>query len=274
MQQLMNVLTVGAVYALAAVGYALVFSVLNMVNFAHTDVLTFGAYVGLYVSRAFGFGLFGQLAAGALAGAALGFLCERLCFRRAVGDSLRLMTAAIGVSVVLEYGMMLCFSAQPQAYGGQERTWSLWGMRVGENRLVAVCLAAAVFAGIAVFLRTRRGRQVRAFSQDALGAASVGVSKDAVLDLTFALSGAAAALAGVLYGRLYVVTPLMGATIGMKAFVCTVAGGKGSLWGAVLGAYLLSAAETAVCVFLGSGAKDAVAYVVLIVALLLTESRR
>lgn len=271
MQQIVNSLTVGAVYSLVTVGYAMVFSVLNMINFAHTDMMMLGAYAGYLVAKAGG-GLFWQIAVGTLVGGVASAVVERTVYRRLYGKSpLKLMTAAISVSVILQYSVMMAFSASPRPYpmGQLSDTVSFFGAKTTEMRLFAVGITAAVFIFLAVLVaRTKTGLHIRAAAQDALGAMAVGVDRNRVISLTFLIGGAAAGLAGVTYGNVYLITPLMGGNIGIKAFVCTVAGGKGSLLGAVLGAFLLSFSETAVCTFFGSGYKDAVSFVILIVCLL------
>ena len=274
MQQIVNSLTVGAVYALVTVGYAMVFSVLNMINFAHTDVMMLGAYAG-YLVAASGGGIFAQLLAAVLAGALTSLAVERFLYRPLYNASaMKLMTAAIAVSVILEYSVMLIFTAQPRAYPSGELSDAVlaFGVKTTELRLFAVGLSAVLFAALAlVVAKTKTGLRMRAAAQDPVGALTVGINRNRIISLTFAIGGAAAAVAGVVFGNLYLITPLMGANIGIKAFVCTVVGGKDSLWGAVLGAFMLSFSETAVCIFLGSGYKDAVSFVILISALLLAK---
>lgn len=274
MQQIVNSLIVGAVYSLVTVGYAMVFSVLNMINFAHTDMMMLGAYAGYLVAR-MGGGLFLQIAVGMAVGGLASMVVERTIYRRLYDKSpLKLMTSAIAVSVILQYSMMMLFSASPRPYpmGQLADTVSLFGAKTTELRLFAVVITIVVFTALAFLVaKTKTGLHIRAAAQDSLGAMVVGINRNRVISLTFLIGGAAAGLAGVMYGNMYLITPLMGGNIGIKAFVCTVAGGKGSLWGAVLGAFLLSFSETAVCTFLGSGYKDAVSFVVLIVILLLSK---
>ncbi len=274
MQQILNSLTVGAVYSLVTVGYAMVFSVLNMINFAHTDMMMLGAYAGYLVARQGG-GLFLQIVVGTTVGAVMSAVVERSVYRRLYDKSpLKLMTSAIAVSVILQYSVMMAFSASPRPYptGQLSDAVSLFGAKTTELRLFAVGITAVVFTALAFLVaKTKTGLHIRAAAQDSLGAMAVGIDRNKVISLTFLIGGAAAGLAGVMYGNMYLITPLMSGNIGIKAFVCTVAGGKGSLWGAVLGAYLLSFSETAVCTFLGSGYKDAVSFVILIAVLLFNK---
>lgn len=271
MQQIINSLSVGAVYALVTVGYAMVFSVLRMINFAHTDMMMLGAYAGLVAAELGGNALVQFLTAAAV-GAAMSAAVERIVYRPMyAAPPIKLMTSAIGVSVILEYSTMMLFTAQPRAYPADEfsNSLSFFGIKTTELRLFAVVLCAVLFAALAFLVsKTKTGLFMRAAAQDRVGAMAVGINRNRIISLTFTIGGAAAAVAGVLFGKLYLITPLMGANIGIKAFVCTVAGGN-SLWGAVLGALLLSFSETAVSVFLGSGYKDAVSFVVLIAVLLL-----
>ena len=245
-----------------------------MINFAHTDVMMLGAYAGLMAAKAGG-GIALQLAVAVLVGVAASTMIERVVYRPLYNSpSLKLMTAAIGVSVILQYSVMLIFTAQPRAYpsGEMADAISIFRIKTTELRLFAVGLSMALFALLALLVtRTRIGLHIRAAAQDKIGAMAVGINRNRIISLTFAIGGAAAAVAGVIFGNLYLITPLMGANIGIKAFVCTVLGGKGSLSGAVIGAFLLSFSETAVSTFLGSGYKDAVSFVVLLVTLLLSK---
>lgn len=272
MQQILNSLSVGAVYALVTVGYAMVFSVLRMINFAHTDMMMLGAYAGL-VTAQLGGGTFVQFLTAILVGAGVSAAVERTVYRPLyTATPLKLMTAAIGVSVILQYSTMLVFTAQPRAYPTTDLSDSVsfWGIKTTALYLFAIAVSAILFSVLAfVVAKTKTGLWMRAAAQDAIGAMAVGINRNRIISFTFTIGGAAAAVAGVLFGKLYLITPLMGANIGIKAFVCTVVGGKGSLSGAVLGALLLSFSETAVSVFLGSGYKDAVSFVILIVFLLL-----
>lgn len=268
MQELFNSLTVGAIYALVTVGYAMVFSVLGMINFAHTDMMMLGGYVG-YLAAGAGLPIFFQLVSASAVGAGMSVFVEKAVYRRLSG--LKLMTAGIAVSVILEYTIMLIFTAEPRAYIplALSDTVRIAGLKTTQLRLFAVAAAVLMFTVLAfLILKTKTGLHIRAAAQDSLGAKAVGIDCGRAVSATFAIGGAAAAIAGVIYGNLYVITPLMGSTVGIKAFVCTVAGGKGSLWGAVIGALLLSVSETAVSVFLGSGYKDAVSFVILIAVLL------
>ena len=273
MQQIINSLSVGAVYALVTVGYAMVFSVLRMINFAHTDMMMLGAYAGL-VTAELGGNTFLQFLTAVVVGATMSALVERFVYRRMYSaPPIKLMTTAIGVSVILEYSTMMIFTAQPRAYPADKfsNALSLFGIKTTELRLFAVVLCAVLFVALALLVsKTKTGLFMRAAAQDRVGAMAVGINRNRIISLTFTIGGAAAAVAGVLFGKLYLITPLMGANIGIKAFVCTVVGGD-SLSGAVLGALLLSFSETAVSVFLGSGYKDAVSFVVLIVVLLFTK---
>ena len=274
MQQILNSLSVGAVYALVTVGYAMVFSVLRMINFAHTDMMMLGAYAGL-VTAELGGNVPMQFLTAVLVGASMSALVERVVYRPMYSaPPIKLMTSAIGVSVILQYSIMLLFTAQPRAYPADEFSNALnfFSTKTTELRLFAIVLSAGLFSALAFLVsKTKTGLHMRAAAQDRIGAMAIGIDRNRIISLTFAIGGAAAAVAGVLFGKLYLVTPLMGAGIGIKAFVCTVAGGKGSLSGAVLGAFLLSFSETAVCTFLGSGYKDAVSFVILIAVLLMSK---
>ncbi len=283
LQQLLNGITWGGIYALIALGYTMVYGVLKLINFAHGDVYMVGAMVGFYAAHALGFaahpslaGLFVTLAASMLVCGLLGAAIERVAYRplRLSGAGrLAPLITAIGVSLLLENGGQLLFGADPKFFPSLLESREL--VRVGGvalSNIQAVVLATAfvLMAGLEfVVMRTRFGRAIRAVSYDAPAAALMGVPVDRVILGTFVLGSALAAAAGILVGLSNPkIDPLMGVMPGIKAFVAAVLGGIGHIPGAMAGGLLLGVVETLVSGYLSSTYRDAIAFVVMIGILL------
>ena len=279
LQQLINGLALGSIYALIALGYTMVYGVLRFINFAHSDVFMVGAFVGSAIGSRFPTGdLGGALLAlvGAMAACALlGMLIERIAYRPLRGaPNLNVLITAIGVSLLLEYSGQLLLGATPRTFPEllPTRSLSAWGLSISIGQLVVI--GTTLVLGLAlhwIVHRTRMGTAMRAVSSVPAAASLVGINGNAVISFTFAIGSALAGAGGVLYAVNYPsIDPLMGVLPGLKAFISAVLGGIGSLPGAALGGLLLGTAETFVA---GSAlSKDAIAFVVLILILLLRPS--
>jgi branched-chain amino acid transport system permease protein len=281
LQQLLNGITWGSIYALIALGYTMVYGVLKLINFAHGEVYMMGAMTGYYAARGLGLnrepslpGLAAVLLISMLACGLLGALIERVAYRplRAAGRLAPLITA-IGVSLLLQNGGQLVFGADPKFFPPLLRSAEI--VRVGGIALSNIQLAVLVTAvGLMAALqfvvqRTRFGRAMRAVSYDAPAAALMGVPVDRVILGTFVLGSMLAAAAGILIGLSNPkIDPLMGLMPGLKAFVAAVLGGIGSVPGAMVGGLLLGVIETLVTAYLSSTYRDALAFVILVVILL------
>jgi branched-chain amino acid transport system permease protein len=280
LQQLVNGLALGAIYALIALGYTMVYGVLRFINFAHSEVFMVGAMIGWALGRHLPPGtLWGGLLvlAAAMAGCALlGMLIERLVYRPLRGTAtLNVLITAIGVSLLLQsvFQHPRVFGATPQLFPPifPARNFAVGGVDFSSNQLLVIAVATLLMIGLELVVhRTRLGMAMRAVALNPSAAQLVGVNLNAVISLTFALGSALAGAGGVLYALNYpTVDPLMGVMPGLKAFVAAVLGGIGSIPGAALGGLLLGTVET----FVGGSAwlstyKDAVAFAVLILILL------
>jgi len=286
LQQFANALTQGSIYALIALGYTLVYGVLRLINFAHGDVYMVGAFVGLFVSRWTGALALSQngkavplwmtalVFVGAMLGSALlGMLIERLAYRplRAAPRLTALITA-IGVSLLLESGAQM-FSPDPQPFAALISSRKLIETPTFTLSLVQVFIVGAA-VGLMLALnfliqKTKIGRAMRAVSLDRAAAQLMGIPTDRIIAFTFALGSALAAAAGVL-NSIYqpTIDPLMGVQVGLRAFVAAVLGGIGNIYGAVLGGLLMAFAETATVAAGFSQFRDAVAFGILIVVLI------
>ncbi len=280
LQQLVNGLSLGSIYALIALGYTMVYGVLRLINFAHGDVYMVGAYVGYYLSRklrgaepSIGSALLVMLGA-MLACAALGVLIERFAYRPVRREArLTLLITAIGVSLFLENGAQLVFGPDPKFFPSlAPRTdFLIGGVRLTSEQITVIAVSFLLMILLRLFiLKTRTGKAMRAVSFSLDASRLMGISTDRIIATTFALGSALAAAAGVLIGmQIPKIDPLMGILYGLKAFVAAVLGGIGSVPGAVLGGLLIGTSEVMVVGYLSSTYRDAIAFGILILVLIL-----
>ncbi|WP_164017417.1 branched-chain amino acid ABC transporter permease [Pyxidicoccus trucidator] len=287
LQHLINGLAAGTIYALVALGYTMVYGVLKLINFAHGDVMMVGVYMGYATAFALGREVRGSLlgvaiifAVAMLGCGLLGFLIERFAYRP-LREKPRLtaLITAIGISFALSYGFQLDIGflpgASPRAFPEviEPKEWIVIGDRdvvVWNWQVISLAIAVALMVGLQYLVfRTRFGRAMRAVSWDHRVAALMGIPTDRVIALTFMLSSALAAGAGLLYAiKDTSVSPLMGLYVGLKAFVAAVIGGIGHVPGAVVGALVLGLVEEFVVGYAASTWRDAVAFGFLILVLL------
>ncbi|MBA3849405.1 MAG: branched-chain amino acid ABC transporter permease [Opitutus sp.] len=277
LQQLINGVSLGAIFALIALGYTMVYGVLRFINFAHADVFMVGAFVGYYAGRLVPehtvWGGLAALAVAMVACAALGVVIERLAYRPLRGGpTLNVLITAIGVSLLLENLGQYLFGATPRPFPElfPVATYDLGGVYVSSHQLVVIGVTLLLlFALRFIVLRTKIGTAMRAVSLNKQAASLVGINNDLVISFTFALGSALAAAGGILYALNYPsIDPLMGVLPGLKAFVAAVLGGIGSIPGAALGGLLLGVVETFVNGSEWSTYKDAIAFALLILILL------
>ncbi len=280
LQQLINGLSLGAVYALIALGYTMVYGILRFINFAHSDVFMVGAFAGFYFSKYFPRQTFGGGVAvtvlAMLVCAALGIIIERLAYRplrRRNASNLAVLITAIGVSLFLENAGQLVFGPDYKAYPAlfPVRDFSTaGGLHTSSNQLLVFCVTAALLIALQlIVLKTKIGTAMRAVSFNHQAASLVGINNDRVISFTFGLGSALAAAGGILYSMLYPsIDPYMGVLPGLKAFVAAVLGGIGNIPGAALGGLLLGLIETFVNGSRFSTYTDAIAFAVLILILI------
>ena len=284
-QQLINGLTIGSIYALIALGYTMVYGILRLINFAHGDIYMIGAFTGFFMALKLGFTgpsvfalaltLAGSMAAAALVGMAI----ERFAYRpvRRYARMTTLITA-IGVSLLLENLAVVIFGGAPRSFPQllQNEVYPLFGnAAISKSQLLIFGVSIALMLLLQwIVYRTKVGTAMRAVSFNLNSAKLMGINTDAIIVFTFALGSALAAAAGVLTAQYNpTIYPLMGIITGLKAFVAAVLGGIGNIPGAVLGGLLIGAAETFVVgygqqVGIPSTYRDAVAFSILILVLL------
>jgi branched-chain amino acid transport system permease protein len=285
-QQLINGLTIGSIYALIALGYTMVYGILRLINFAHGDIYMLGAYCGYFIAHLLGFAgepsivglavtLLGSMAAAAL----LGMAIERFAYRpvRKYARMTTLITA-IGMSLLLENLGVVIFGGTPRAFPEliRNETYRLFGnAAISKTQLLIFGVSIVLMVLLQwIVYRTKVGTAMRAVSFNLNSAKLMGINTDAIIVFTFALGSALAAAGGVLTAQYNpTIYPLMGIITGLKAFVAAVLGGIGNIPGAVLGGLLIGAAETLVVgygqyVGIPSTYRDAVAFAILILVLL------
>lgn len=277
LQHFINGLSLGAVYALIALGYTMVYGVLQLINFAHSEVFMLGAFAGLYGAR--WIPTFGKeprflaiLAVAMAVCAVIGLVIERVAYRP-LRDKPRLnaLITAIGVSMLIQaVGQLPWFMGpSPQFFPSllpNTTLFTVLGASVGSLQLVTLVSALVMMAGLhRLIFHTRMGAAMRAVSWDGRTASLMGINPDFVIGFTFALGSALAAAAGILVGLGYPrIEPTMGVMLGLKAFVAAVLGGIGNIRGAMVGGIVIGLTEALVVGYGASSYRDAVAFAILI----------
>ncbi len=283
-QQLINGISLGSIYALVALGYTMVYGVLRLINFAHGDVYMLGAYFGYFtarLTRPFGLepwlDILVVMLAAMLACALIGLLIERFAYRPVRKASrLTSLIVAIGLSLLIENLGQIIFGADPKFFPQviPEKAWHWKGIVFTNQQMVIMHVALILMILLNIFIfKTRTGKAMRAVSFNLDAAKLMGIDTDKIISLTFALGSALAAAAGILVSLNQPgIDPLMGVMTGLKAFVAAVLGGIGNIYGAVLGGLLLGLAEVMVSGYGSSTYRDAIAFLILIAILLFKPS--
>jgi branched-chain amino acid transport system permease protein len=334
LQQLINGISQGSAYALIALGYTMVYGVLRLINFAHSDVYMFGAFMGYFIANSsiyqstVGTSLFGAVVVmilamaacaclgmlierfayrpgrspvrgvaafwlgilgagigyliqptslmaivGAVVGAAAGFGLERLGLRPTKQSSLlKLLIIAIGVSLFLEYGGQITFGADPKFFPEviPPRPLAVGELTIDSQRIVVLGVSIVLMVLLTLLVQySKTGKAMRAVSFNIDAARLMGINTDRIIAFTFALGSALAGAGGILVSLMYPrIDPLMGVMPGLKAFVAAVLGGIGSIAGAMLGGLIIGLAEVMAVGYGQSTYRDAIAFVILVLILL------
>lgn len=274
LQQIINGLSLGSIYALIALGYTMVYGIIKLINFAHGDIYMLGAYIGFIATAQLGLSFFPALLIAMGLCALLGVIIERIAYKP-LRNATRItaLITAIGVSYFLQASTQKVMGSgvktYPQVLGNQ--TFDLAGIRISSQQIAIFAITIVLMLLLQYIVRkTKIGRAMRAVSVDADAARLMGVNVDATISYTFAIGSALAGAAGVLVGIYYnSVSPLMGMIPGVKAFIAAVFGGIGIIPGAMFGGFFIGIIETLVSGYGSSLYKDALVYIILILVLVI-----
>jgi branched-chain amino acid transport system permease protein len=279
-QQLVNGLSIGSIYALIALGYTMVYGVLKLINFAHSEVFMVGAFAGYYSASWLGYdpahpAEFGMgrallvLIIAMVACAALGVAIERFAYRPLRhAQRLAPLITAIGVSILLQNLGILLFGANPKPFPSiiAESRYEVGGVVLTNVKILIFVVSALLMLALEFLVqRTWTGKAMRALSVNLAAARLMGISVNAVIAFTFIVGSALAAAGGILFGLDQAkIEPLMGVLVGLKAFVAAVLGGIGNIPGAAVGGVLIGVAEQMTAGYLSADYRDAITFAILI----------
>lgn len=272
-QQLVNGLTLGSVYAVIAIGYTLVFGVLNIVNMAHGGIIMMGAYIGLLLVTVAGWGLFPALIGAMVGGAVLGYLLEVLALRPLRGKKvthLAPLISTIGVSIFLESAALLVFGPQTRAFPTDYNQLMDFGLfKISEIQIISMGTAIVLMVLLTLLLnKTRIGKAVRATAENIETASLLGIHTRRIITFTVMLASALGAAAGVLISLSFnAIEPTMGTSMGFKGLAVLIMGGLGNVGGAMAGGFILGVAEVFSVAYGASSFRDAVAFGLIILIL-------
>ncbi len=276
-QQLINGLSVGSIYALIALGYTLVYGIIKLINFAHGDIMMMGAYFAFIAVTSLGLSFIPALIFSMILAALLGVLIERIAYRPLrKAPRISVLITAIGVSLFLQNLALVIFGASPKVMPAliQKKPINIVGIQISTVTLVTLGLSIICMIGLDLFIKnTKSGKAMRAVAQDKEAAVIMGVNVDRTISITFAIGSALGALGGVLYSVAYTqIFPTLGAMPGLKAFIAAVLGGIGIMPGAMIGGFIIGMIETLSKAYLSSQWTDAIVFGILILVLLLKPS--
>jgi branched-chain amino acid transport system permease protein len=280
LQHTLNGLSFGSIYALVALGYTMVYGILSMINFAHSEIYMMGAFAAYFLARFLGMdtpsplnftiGLMG----GALIAALIGFCVEKFAYKPLRNSpKMNSLITAIGVSILFQFGGQIIFGADPKRFPNLIEDQNLFTIADIQIRLIDVLIYFVSFTSLAVLsfiiYRTQTGRAMRAVSSRPDMTPLMGINNNKIISATFIIGSALAGIAAVLVSIKYPkIDPMMGVKIGTSSFVAAVFGGIGSLHGAVIGGFLLGLGEYYLIGYGASTYKDALSFSILILVLL------
>lgn len=274
LQQLVNGLTLGSAYAVIAIGYTLVFGVLNIVNMAHGGIFMVGAYIGLLLVTEAGFGIFPALIGAMVSGAVLGYALEIFALRplrRRKVTHLAPLISTIGVSTFLESVALMVWGPQtrsfPTSFGNELMDFGAF--KISGIQIISLGTAVVLMVLLTILLnKTKIGKAVRATSESAETASLLGINTGRIITFTVMMASALGAAAGVLIGLSFnAIEPTMGTAMGLKGLAVLIMGGLGNVEGAMAGGFILGIAEVFSVAYGSSSYRDAVAFGIIILIL-------
>lgn len=271
LQQMINGIHIGSIYALVALGYSMVYGIVKLINFAHGDIIMVGAYVSWYCIAQSGLPVWLSVLITIIFCALLGISIEAVAYRPLRKSArISLLITAIGISFLLQNLAQLIFSPTPKTYPSFiSGAITFSAITISVNTLMTVAVSTMLMIGLTMFInRTKTGKAMRAVSEDTEAAQLMGINVNRTISTTFAVGSALAAVAAILYCNTYpTVNPMMGGMLGLKAFVAAVLGGIGSLPGAMIGGFAIGIIESLTKGYISSNYSDAVVFGILIIML-------
>lgn len=277
LQQLINGISLGSIYALIALGYTMVYGIMRLINFAHGDIYMVGAYVGFFSTTLLHVGFFPALIVAMVMTGLVGMLIERVAYRPLrSAPKIAILITAIGVSLLLEYGGILLLTPQPRTFPAifTATVYNIGPLVINSQQVLILAVSVVLMVLLTYLVqKTKLGKAMRAVSFDTDAAMLMGINVNTVISFTFGVGSALAGAAGVLVGVYYnSIDPLMGIMPGLKAFIAAVLGGIGVIPGAMAGGVILGVIEALVSGFISSTFRDAAAFGILIIILLFKPS--
>ena len=273
--QIINGLHVGSIYALVALGYNMVYGIVQLINFAHGDIIMVGAYAAYVALIVGGLPIWAAFLISIAVCAILGMVIERVAYRRLLvknAPRISLLITAIGVSIFLQNLAQLIFTSSGKSFPNlfDVAPIMLGDMQIGFITILTILVSVVLMIGLQILVKkTKIGKAMRATSEDPGAAKLMGINTNSVVSFTFGIGSALAAVGAVLYAEAYpVITPYMGSMLGLKAFVAAVLGGIGSTPGAMVGGFVLGIAESLTKGYISTTLADAVVFGILILVLL------
>ena len=279
-RQLINGLQVGSIYALVALGYTMVYGIVQLINFAHGDIIMVGAYTALTfvpILKNAGVPIWVSVFPAIVVCCILGMLTDRVAYRP-LRNSPRIssLITAIGISLFLENAAMIIFSPNPQSFDQvfSSEPINILGMQINIGSVITIIVSVLIMILLQAFVKkSKMGKAMRAVSEDYGAAQLVGINVNSTIQLTFAIGSGLAAVASLLYVSAYPqVQYMMGSMLGLKAFVAAVLGGIGIIPGAMIGGFIIGIVESMTKAYISSQLADAVVFGILIVVLLVKPS--
>lgn len=277
LQQLINGLALGSVYALLALGYTMVYGIIQLINFAHGEIYMIGAFAGFYSSTTLGLSLIPTLFIAMIASGLAGIIIEKIAYKPLRNSPrITLLITAIGVSLFLQNGMRILVGSNPKPFPDLLNAGSIniGAIQIEWKTILMIAVSAALVLVLQfIVYKTKVGKAMRASSQDMEAASLMGINVNNTISLTFAIGSALAGIAGVLVAISYPsITPYMGVMPGLKSFVAAVLGGIGSIPGALVGGVAIGVIETFSKAYISTNFSDAIVFGVLIIILLIKPS--
>lgn len=276
-EQLLNGLTMGAIYALIALGYSMVYGILKIINFAHGDIFMLGTFIALTLVKVLHMPFVPALLLSMFIVAIVGMIIERFAYRPLrMADRMAPLLSALGVSIFLSNLAQLIWGTSTHPFPSvlDIRTIKIGQVDINNLQIYILVMSLALMAILQIIVKKSSwGVAMRATSYNKDNARLMGINVDRVIGLTFGVGSALATAAGVMVGIYYdAVYPTMGYSAGLKAFTAAVLGGIGSIPGAMVGGILLGVFENFGAAYISSGYRDAIAFSILILVLLVKPS--